>query len=112
MHLHDRTAFRVHYAMARQLGGERAAELEERYKFHFAVQAIHQTLVGWSNQVNETLAALQGARQVGQEQFQHTVAVLRKYREILAEQVSAADQLKLPALTNMNAAIKSATAGG
>jgi hypothetical protein len=106
MHLHDRNAFRVHYAMARQLGDEQAAEFEARYKFHFALQTLHQTLVGWTNHVNETLSALQGARQVPQEQFQHTVAVLRKYRDVLAEQLYAADQLQVPALTNMNAGAK------
>lgn len=101
MHLHDRSAFRVHYAMARQLGMAPAAELEARYRFHFAVQTIHQTLVGWSNHVQETLAALQGARQVPQEQFQNALAVLRECRKALNEQLGAADDLRVPALTNM-----------
>jgi Zn-dependent protease with chaperone function len=103
MHLHDRTVFRVHYAFAHQLPGEFPAEMEARYVFHFKVQEIHQTLSGWTNYVNDTLGALQGARQVAQEQFQHTLAVLRKCHDVLAEQLSAADQLKLPPLTNMTA---------
>lgn len=103
MHLHDRTALRVHYAMARQLGDGHADELEARYVFHLAVQKIHQVLVAWTNRVQATLAGLQGARQVPQEQFQQAVAVLRGYRDALAEQLYAADQLKLVPLTNMTA---------
>jgi hypothetical protein len=101
MHLHDRSAFRVHYAMARGLGAGRATDLEERYRFHFAVQKLHQTLAGWSNHVQQTLAALQGARQVPQEQFQEALGVLRECRKALNEQLGAADDLKVPALTNM-----------
>ncbi|HYH66009.1 MAG TPA: M48 family metallopeptidase, partial [Urbifossiella sp.] len=103
MHLHDRSAFGVHYAMARQLGAARADELEARYRFHFGVQAIHQALVAWSNHVQQTLAALQGARQVPQEQFQEALGVLRECRNALNEQLGAADDLKVPALTNMTA---------
>ncbi len=103
MHLHDRNAFRAHYAMACQLADGSRTEMEERYKFHFAVQALHQTLVGWSNHVQSTLAALQGARQVPQEQFQNALGVLRECRKALNEQLGSADDLKLPALTNMTA---------
>jgi len=101
MDLHDRTAFLVHYAMARQLGMAPAAELEARYRFHLAVQTVHQTLVGWSNHVQKTLAELQGARQVPPEQFQRALAVLRECRKALNEQLGAADDLRVPALTNM-----------
>jgi hypothetical protein len=101
MHLHDRTAFRVHYAMACQLGLTALGELERRYEFHFAVQRLHQTLVGWSNHVSATLASLQGARQVPPEQFQNALGVLRDCRMALNEQLGEADALKLPALTNM-----------
>lgn len=103
MHLHDRTAFRVHYAMAHQLGGPERHELEQRYTFHFEVQKLHQTLVGWTNHVNATLASLQGARQVPQEQFQHAVAALRECRTALGEQLAAANKLTVPALTNLPA---------
>lgn len=102
MHLHDRSAFRVHYAMACQLADGSRASLEERYTFHFAVQKLHQTLVGWSSHVQETLAALQGARQIPQEQFQNALGVLRECRKVLNEQLGEADSLKLPALTNMS----------
>jgi hypothetical protein len=101
MHLHDRSAYRIHYAMAHQLGTGYATELKTRYTFHFAVQKIHQTLVGWTNHVGETLAALQGARQVPQEHFQHALAVLRECRKTLNEQLGIADDLKVPAMTNM-----------
>jgi Zn-dependent protease with chaperone function len=101
MHLHDRSAFRVHYAMARQLGTGHATELETRYAFHFAVQKLHQTMTGWTNHVNATLGALQGQRQVPPEQFQNALAVLRECRKALNEQLGAADDLKVPALTNM-----------
>jgi Zn-dependent protease with chaperone function len=100
MHLHDRSTFRVHYAMATQLGGRRD-ELAERYRFHLAVQALHQTLVGVTNYVNDTLASLQGQRQVAPEQFQRALGAVREARKVLNEQLGAADELAVPALTNM-----------
>ena len=105
MHLHDRSTFRVHYAMATAVGGRRA-ELEERYRFHFGVQTLHQTLNGITNYVNDSLAALQGARQVAPEQFQQALGALRQARQVLNEQLGAADALIVPGLTNIPAGAK------
>lgn len=101
MHLHDRLAFRVHYAMTRQTGLGHATELETRYAFHFALQKLHQTLGAWMNHVTGTLASLQGARQIPKEQFQEAVGVLRECRNMLGDQLDAAYNLKMPALTNI-----------
>lgn len=104
MHEHDRAAFLVHYAMACQLGDGPRRELEERYRFHFRLQQLHRTVVGLTSHAQATMAALQGARQVPEEDFLHAVAVLRDARQLLKEQLEdVAYRLPVPALTNMPA---------
>jgi Zn-dependent protease with chaperone function len=106
MHALDRGTFRVHHAMAVQLGDADRAELEQRYRFHLAVQNIHSILVAYSRHVQETLAGLAGQRQVEQGQFQHALAVMREAHDALRAQLDAAHGLYLPPLSNMNAGDK------
>jgi len=78
MHALDRVVFRVHYAMAVQLGEAERGELEERYRFHLAVQDIHSSLVAHARHVDATLGGLSGRQEVSQEEFQNAVSVLRQ----------------------------------
>jgi hypothetical protein len=103
MHGLDRQAFRVHQAMAVHLGDAERAELEERYRFHMAVQDIHGQLVAHSRHVQITLNALAGQRQVEQGQFQQALAALRGAHEELEAQLNIARGLLLPPLKNMTA---------
>ena len=77
MHALDREVFRVHYAMAVQLGDDVRSELETRYRFHLAVQDMHSLLNANMRAVQGTLSALAGQRQVEQGQFQQALGVLR-----------------------------------
>jgi Zn-dependent protease with chaperone function len=97
----DRESFLVHYAMAAQVGEAERRELEERYRFHLAVQGIHSQLVAHHQDVQFTLAQLAGRRRVSQAEFQGAVAVFRNAHDALAESLGTADQLHLPALKNM-----------
>ncbi|HEV3439141.1 MAG TPA: M48 family metalloprotease, partial [Gemmata sp.] len=101
MHALDRVVFRVHYAMAVQLGEAERAELEERYRFHLAVQDIHSSLVAHARHVDATLGGLSGRREVSQEEFQNAVSVLRQAHYMLEKMLDTATALSMPALTNV-----------
>ena len=103
MHGLDRQAFQVHHAMAVQLGDAERAELEERYRFHLAVQDIHGQLVAYSRHVQTTLGELAGQRQVEQGQFQNALGALRGAHDALRTQLDVARGLLLPPLKNMTA---------
>ncbi len=103
VHSLDRNAFRVHYAMAVQLGETDAAELERWYRFQLGVQELHSTLVGWAGFVQSTMAGMAGKRQVPEQDFQNALAVLRQAHETLRLQLRGANELLLPPLTNMTA---------
>jgi len=103
MHITDRAVFRAHYAMAVQLGDTDRQALEERYRFHLALQGVYATLTAHSQYVQVTLQGLSGQRQVEPAEFQHALGVLRESRKVLAQQLDEADKLRLPPLTNMTA---------
>jgi Zn-dependent protease with chaperone function len=103
MHALDRNAFRVHYAMASQLGEAERTELEDWYKFHLAVQGVHMTLAAYSRSVQQTLAAISGQRQLSQSDFRHALGVMREAVEALRSQLEGAHTLRLPPLRNMTA---------
>jgi Zn-dependent protease with chaperone function len=103
MHALDREVFRVHYTMAAQLGDADATELEGWYRFHLAVQDLHSLLVAHSRNVQNTLNALGGQRQVSQDDFQNALGALRQAHTALRDQLEKADELRLPPLKNMTA---------
>jgi hypothetical protein len=122
----DRQVFLVHYEMARQVGGdgrrEQGAsnfvicaaaggvcqvggdarrELQERYRFHLAVQEIHGRLWAHDQQVRATLSRLSGKRELTRDEFQGVLAVLGQAHDALADGLMAAGRLPLPALKNV-----------
>jgi Zn-dependent protease with chaperone function len=99
----DQQVFKVHYDLARQVGEEAAQELEERYRFHLAVQEIHGQLSGQSQNVQAALNQLAGKRELTQNEFHMAVAVLGQARDALWQQLNTANQLRLPALKNVTA---------
>jgi hypothetical protein len=99
----DRQAFLVHHAMASRLGDDLKWELEERYRFHLAVQQIHFHLTGEQQQINATLNQIGGSRELSQEQFQYALAVMRQAHQTLKDKLDYAQELRLPAMKNMNA---------
>jgi Zn-dependent protease with chaperone function len=103
MHALDRDVFRVHYAMAVQLAEADRAMLEDRYRFHLELQNVHLNLRAHNNHVNQILAGIAGQRQVNQAQFQEALGALRQAHVSLDEQLGAADEIKMPALTNIEA---------
>jgi Zn-dependent protease with chaperone function len=103
MHSQDREVFRVHRAMAVQLGGETAGELDRWYRFHLATQGMHSLLAAHMRHVQTTLSALGNRRQVSQDEFQAALAAVRGAHEALREQLDFARGLLLPPLRNMTA---------
>ncbi|MDB5307575.1 MAG: hypothetical protein JWO38_1777 [Gemmataceae bacterium] len=101
MHALDREVFLVHDAMATQLGETDRRALEERYRFHTAIQDVYGRLVAHNQLVQATLNGLSGRREIPSEEFQNAVAVLRQAHDAVGEQLAAAHQLRLPPLTNM-----------
>jgi Zn-dependent protease with chaperone function len=103
MHAIDRDVFRVHLAMASQLGEADATELEGWYRFHIAMQDLHSLLAAHMRHAQTTLAGLGNRRQVSQEEFQGAVGALRGAHETLRAQLEVARTLLLPPLKNMTA---------
>jgi Zn-dependent protease with chaperone function len=97
----DPRVFLVHYAMALQLSPESAQELEQRYRFHLAVQEIHNHLSIRQQQVQGTLAGLIGRRQLSEEEYNGVLGILQDAELTLADKLAAAQNLRLPALKNM-----------
>lgn len=103
MHGLDKEVLWLHLAMAGQLGGAERQELEDRYRFHLAAQEVHQQLSGWRGHVQQVLNGVAGQRQVEQQQFQELLGAIRGAREALRERLAAAEGLRLPPLTNVEA---------
>jgi Zn-dependent protease with chaperone function len=97
----DREAFLVHHAIARQLGVDAVRELEDRYRFHMAVQVLHAELVADRQQVETSLRAIGGKQRLSQGEFQVTLSVFAQAREALAQVLERSATLSLPPLTNI-----------
>jgi Zn-dependent protease with chaperone function len=97
----DRQTFLVHYAMACQVGEEARREMEERYRFHLAVQEIHGRLSVHQQQVQATLAPLAGRRELTREEFHVALQVLGDAHDALRQLLCAAGGLRLPPLKNV-----------
>lgn len=97
----DRQAFLVHHEMARQVGEEARREMEERYRFHLAVQEIHGKLSAHNRQVQATLSQLAGKRELTQKEFHVALEVLGQAHDALSQMLEAAAQLPLPPLKNV-----------
>ncbi len=97
----DQKAFRVHYELARQVGEAARQELDERYRFHLALQAILGELSTSDTQVRAALALIAGKPELTAAEFHGTVAALRLAHDALAQQLAAAGGLRLPALKNV-----------
>jgi Zn-dependent protease with chaperone function len=96
----DRQAFLIHYDMARRVGEHARQELEERYRFHLAVQEMHGQLSAHNQQVQVTLSQLAGRRELTQEEFHFTLDLLRQTHDILRQRLETAGQLHVPVLKN------------
>jgi Zn-dependent protease with chaperone function len=97
----DRQVLLVHLDMARPLQQNERAELEDRYRFHLGLQQIHRELSAQNQQVQVTLGQLAGAREIPQEQFQAVIQTLQQAHDVLKEKLEAADDMRLPAMKNM-----------
>src|SRR5262249_49774925 len=91
----DRQVFLVHHAMARQIGEAVRAELEERYRFHLALQAIHSLLTARQGDVNATLSNLAGRHELADHEFEATLAILSEAHGALGDAIKAAGSLHL-----------------
>jgi Zn-dependent protease with chaperone function len=97
----DRRVFLVHYAMARILGPETCRELEERYRFHLAVQESMSVLADHHQQVQLVLGEIGGQRELSEGQFQSALGIFRQAYRALGQALRKADDLLLPALKNL-----------
>jgi Zn-dependent protease with chaperone function len=97
----DRKVFLVHHAMAQLLHPETRQELEDRYRFHLAVQDLLGNLGGRQQQVQAVLNAVAGERQLTQGDFQQLLGILRQAYQALREVLEKAEGLRLPAMKNM-----------
>jgi hypothetical protein len=97
----DRQVFLVHYRLARQINDETVEELEQRYRFHLAVQYMHRQLLTHNQEVSATLNQLVGQTQLTRSRFNSAVEVFSRAEVALRHWLEAAGQLRVPALKNM-----------
>lgn len=97
----DREAFLIHYAIAQELGPDAVQELEDRYRFHMAVQVLHAELSAHKQQVEASLRAIADKQRLSQGEFQVTLSVFAQAHEALARVLERAATLNLPPLTNV-----------
>jgi Zn-dependent protease with chaperone function len=97
----DREVFLVHYGMARQLGEEAQREMNDRYRFHIAVQAIHGELSAHQQHVQATLNQISGKRELSREEFYLAVNALEQAHDALTRVLAVAEDQHLPALKNV-----------
>jgi hypothetical protein len=97
----DHQAFLVHYEMARQVGDEARREIEDRYRFHLALQRLHGQLSAEQEQVQTILRQLAGKSELAQEEFRLVIQVLGQARDALSQALKEAANLRLPSLKNV-----------
>ena len=103
MHSLDRLVFRVHYAMAQQLGDPERDELLKRYRFHMVVQEMHSTLRSQCRNLEAILSNLSGQKEVTQDDFQFALNAFREAHAVLNDSLHQADDTTVPTLTNVKA---------
>jgi hypothetical protein len=79
----DRNVLLVHHGMARLLGPEIRQELEDRYRFHLAVQSLLGNLTGHQQQVLAVLNANAGERQLSQSNYKQVLGAFREAQQAL-----------------------------
>jgi Zn-dependent protease with chaperone function len=99
----DGRAYLVHQAIARQVSEERRHDLEQRYRFHLAVQDIHANLAGVQQHVHAVLAQLEGKHELAKEEFSGVKAALNYAQDTLRQSLEKAKGLRLPTLKNISA---------
>ena len=97
----DGTVFKVHYAMAKELGAGPADELVGRYKFHQDVQLLLANFQNGASLLQAIVNQIAGQRNIEQNQFQDVLTSFREIHTRLAEDLRNAKALHLPALKNM-----------
>ncbi len=98
----DREVFQAHYLMASRLGDDSLAELFHRYRFLLAAQEIYRKVRDMERELHTLLAQLQSqGSEISNDQFQAALGSLRRFRQTLADCLTAAGQWRLPPLANV-----------
>lgn len=99
----DKRIFLVYMGMAGQLDPKKAKELEERYRFHLAVQEMIISLTYWNGQIQQAFDAATAKRDASPEAIQAVASSLRQAQDAMGQHIVAAGTLRLPAFKNMRA---------
>lgn len=103
MYSHDGLVFRVHFAMAIQLGEAERTELVERYRFHLAVQEMHSMMAAHFRHVDAIITSLSGKHELTQHEFQNALGAMRDAHAMLDDTLQRASSTPMPQLTNIAA---------
>ncbi len=102
----DRDVFLAHRSLARCLdadGGQREAELIERYRFHSIEQGLLKGMIDEQNRLRSILDYLAEHRQMRAHQFYAVKAALEEIQTSLTINLDDAKRFQTPALTNLPA---------
>jgi Zn-dependent protease with chaperone function len=99
----DRRIFLVYMGMAGQFDVVAAKELEDRYRFHVAVQEMIGSLTHWNNRIREAFEEITSRRDPTPEAIQLLVYALKEAQDAIGVHMQTASTLKLPAFRNMRA---------
>jgi Zn-dependent protease with chaperone function len=97
----DRQSFRVHLAIANEIGAGAAQELRDRYRAHIGLQQLHYELSVVRNQVHSMLSGISDRKELTKNEHKQCLAVLTSADRSLSERLKSADALQLPDLKNV-----------
>jgi Zn-dependent protease with chaperone function len=97
----DQQAFRIHLAIAKELGPTESQELLDRYRSQIGLQQMHYELSTVRDQVHSMLAEIAGRRELTKNKHKQCLAILASADRMLSEKLKAADALPLPDLKNV-----------
>jgi len=103
----DRSAFLVHASIARtldrSLGGQRAVDLLDRYRFHSAVQGLLHGMVGEQGRLIGLMNSLSGKRELDEATFHYVRDSLADIHGALLGNLHDSKRFQTPAMRNVPA---------
>jgi Zn-dependent protease with chaperone function len=99
----DRRIFLVYMAMAAQLDGVTAQDLDHRYRFHVSIQEMIGALTHWNREIQEAFAAVSGKRDPSPDGVYRVAEALREAQDAMGRVLARAASLRLPAFKHLKA---------
>ncbi len=97
----DREIYLNHIFAAKELDGDRAGELGDRYRFHAKLQDWAGLFMGWKQSVDGAFQSIGGDSQLSPEDYQNLQGLLNNCRNALLDVREATSTVHCPRLSNI-----------